>query len=169
MNQKTRKSITIQHVTIASERAFVDVRKAIEDAVPKLDITLIEALHKGDQKRANEHEESGPKLSIFGERDHGALLEIAGRRRNALQYEIGNPLTASKMTRYQLGTALYAPLRVLLREDDEGNGVFEYDLPSSLFGQFGDDRVTAVGRMLDEYLDAALSNAAGLMTLASET
>jgi hypothetical protein len=70
-----------------------------------------------------------PKLSIFEKRDHGTLLEIFGGRRNALQYEIGNPLTASKMTRYRLSAALYAPLRVVLFADEQGRGVFEYDKP----------------------------------------
>jgi uncharacterized protein (DUF302 family) len=48
-----------------------------------------------------------------------------------VQYEIGNPLTASKMTRHQLPAALYAPLRVVLFEDEHGRGIFEYDRPSS--------------------------------------
>ncbi|MFZ6648608.1 DUF302 domain-containing protein [Undibacterium sp. TJN25] len=160
MTQKTSKSLTIQHMTITSNRAFAIVRQALEEVLPTLDTTIIDSLRKGDQARAQEYDDKGPRLSIFGERNHGALLEIVGLPRYAIQYEIGNPLTASKMTRHQLGAALYAPLRVLLREDDEGNGVFEYDLPSSFFGQFGDEQVTAVGRMLDEYLDAALSKAA---------
>jgi hypothetical protein len=37
-------------------------------------------LRSGDQKRAKDYEENGPKLSIFGERDHGALLQIVGNR-----------------------------------------------------------------------------------------
>jgi uncharacterized protein (DUF302 family) len=73
-------------------------------------------------------------LSIFEKRDHGALLQIFAGRRSAHQYEIGNPLTASKMTRHELGAALYAPLRVVLFEDEQGKGVFEYDKPSSFFG-----------------------------------
>jgi len=64
------------------------------------------------------------------------------------------------MTRHCLAAALYAPLRVVLFADEEGHAVFEYDRPSSLFRQFGDDRVTAVGRYLDETLDAALRRAA---------
>jgi hypothetical protein len=32
----------------------------------------------------------------IGERDHGALLPIAGGTRNALQYDIGNPLTPQR-------------------------------------------------------------------------
>jgi uncharacterized protein (DUF302 family) len=87
-------------------------------------------------------------------------LQIAGRRRNALQYDIGNPLTASKMTRHHLAAALYAPLRVVLYEDEQGKGIFEYDRPSSYFGQYGDERVTEVGRYLDATLEAVLRNAA---------
>jgi hypothetical protein len=77
-----------------------------------------------------------------------------------VQYDIGNPLTASMMTRHQLAAALYAPLRVVLFEDEQGRGVFEYDRPTSLFSQYGDDRVTEVGRYLDAMLEAVLRNAA---------
>ena len=92
--------------------------------------------------------------------DHGADLQIVGRKRNALLYEIGYPLTATKMTRHQLPAALYAPLRVVLFEDEQGRGVFEYDKPSSFFGQYGDERVTEEGRHSDADLEAALRNAA---------
>jgi hypothetical protein len=37
--------------------------------------------------------------------------------------------------------------------------VAEYDQPSSLFGQFGDYRVTTVGHELDAELDSALRRA----------
>jgi uncharacterized protein (DUF302 family) len=60
------------------------------------------------------------------------------------------------MTHYQLAAGLYAPLRILLYEKERGSTVVEYDLPSSLFSQFGDERVTAVGRELDRELYRAL-------------
>jgi uncharacterized protein (DUF302 family) len=156
----TAQTIPIEHIRISSVRPFAEVRRKLEGTVSKLDPGIAEALSSGDQKRANDYEQTGPKLSIFGERDHGALLQIAGSRRNALQYEIGNPLTASKMTRHQLAAALYAPLRVVLFEDEQGRGIFEYDKPSSFFGQYGDERVTEVGRYLDVTLEAVLRNAA---------
>jgi uncharacterized protein (DUF302 family) len=62
------------------------------------------------------------------------LLKIAGKARNTLQYDIGNPLTASVMTRHQLSAALYPPIRVVLYENDAGHSVFEYDQPSTTFG-----------------------------------
>jgi hypothetical protein len=156
----TSQTIAVEHIRISSGRPFEVVRGKLEGTVPKLDTGIAQALGSGDQQRANDYEKTGPKLSIFGTRDHGALLQIAGSTRNALQYEIGNPLTASKMTRYQLPAALYAPLRVVLFEDEQGRGIFEYDKPSSLFGQYGDERVTEVGRYLDDTLEAVLRHAA---------
>jgi uncharacterized protein (DUF302 family) len=156
----TSQTISVEHIRISSERPFAEVRRKLEDTLPTLDATIVEVLSSGDQKRATDYEANGPTLSIFEQRDHGALLQIVGRECNALQYEIGNPLTASKMTRHKLGAALYAPLRVVLFEDERGNGVFEYDKPSSFFGQFGDERVTEVGRCLDAELEAALRKAA---------
>jgi len=49
---------------------------------------------------------------------------------------------------------------VVLFEDERGNGVFEYDKPSSFFSQYGDELVTEVGRSLDVELEAALREAA---------
>ena len=110
--------------------------------------------------RANEALQRGPELAIFSARDHGGLLRTAGLARRAVQYEMGNPLTATRMTQHRLSAALYAPLRILLYENEAGHAVFEYDLPSSLFGQFGDERVTAVGRELDASLERVLAQAA---------
>jgi uncharacterized protein (DUF302 family) len=120
---------------------------------------VVKALADGDVERANREQQQGPELSIFGVRDHGALLAIAGKARNALQYEIGNPVTASLMTRHRISAALYAPIRVVLYENDGGHGVFEYDQPSTTFGQFGDERVTAVARGLDAALARSLLGA----------
>ena len=156
----TSRTIPVEHIRIASQRPFAEVRGKLEASVPQLDPSVAEALARGDQKRAQDYDENGPKLSIFLAREHGALLQIAGGKRNAVQYEIGNPLTATKMTRHRLPAGLYAPLRVVLIEDEQGRGVFEYDRPSSFFGQFGDERVTEVGRYLDATLEAALRNAA---------
>jgi uncharacterized protein (DUF302 family) len=117
------RTIAVEHVKISSQRSFAEVRRRLEDTLPKLDVSITEVLRSGDQKRATAYEENGPTLSIFEQRDHGSLLQTFGGRRNALQYEIGNPLTASKMTRHQLSAALYAPLRVVLFEDEQGKGV----------------------------------------------
>lgn len=155
-----KRTVAVEHIRIESEKSFSEVRVALEGSLPRLDPTFVEALVNGDVERARHQKEEGPELSIFGVRDHGALLKITGEARNALQYEIGNPFTASLMTRHRLAAALYAPIRVVLYENDVGRGVFEYDQPSTTFGQFDDERVTAVARGLDTALALALLRAA---------
>jgi len=155
-----KQTIIVEHIRIESAKSFADVRAALERSVPHLDPSLVKALDDGDVERADREKKEGPELSIFQVRDHGALLKIAGKARNALQYDIGNPVTASLMTRHRLSAALYAPIRVVLYENHVGHGVFEYDQPSTTFGQFGDERVTAVARGLDASLERALRGAA---------
>jgi uncharacterized protein (DUF302 family) len=157
----TSKPITIEHVRITSKRPFPQVRAAIEADLPILDANIQVMLSSGDREGIKQYVDHGPKLFMFIERDHGDLLAITGHKRNAVQYEIGNPITASTMTRHNLGAALYAPLRVALFETDGGEAVFEYDKPSTLFSQLGDERVTEIGRYLDRELEAALLKAAG--------
>lgn len=94
-------------------------------------------------------------------RNHGELTAANDRNFKAMQYEIGNPLTAERMTRNAAVAGLYAPLRVMLYEDESGKAIFEYDLPSSFFAQFGDDRIAEVGRELDAELEAVLQAASG--------
>lgn len=155
------KPIPVEHVRITCRRTFDEVRAALEAGLPKLDEHITVSLSNGDQEGIKEIERHGPSLFMFLSRDHGELLEITGRKRNAVQYEIGNPITASKMTRYNLGAALYAPLRVALFETDSGDVVFEYDKPSTLFGQFEDEKIAEVARYLDHKLEAVLFKAAG--------
>jgi uncharacterized protein (DUF302 family) len=96
---------------------------------------------------------------LFRKSDHGGLLRIVGQPRKAIQYVVGNPLIAVEMTQHAIGAGLYAPLRVLIYEHEDGKTRLEYDLPSSVFGQFGDERVTSVARTLDKKL-ADLTSAA---------
>ncbi len=156
----SRRAIEVTHVVIESQKAAVDVRARLEALIPPIDPEVSVLLNDGITDRLKQRLEAAPELSIFLKRDHGVLVGLYGKVRDAVQYEIGNPLTASTMTRYRLAAGLYAPLRVIVYERADGGSCIEYDLPSSLFGQFGDDRVTEVARGLDVALGRALSSAA---------
>jgi hypothetical protein len=157
----SQRAIEVTHVVIESQKAAAEVRESLESLIPPIDEEIPELLSDGVTDRLKQRLEGAPKLSIFLKRDHGMLVGLYGKVRDAVQYDIGNPLTASRMTRYQLAAGLYAPLRVIIYEKADGGSCIEYDLPSSLFGQFGDDRVTEVARGLDVALARALSAAAG--------
>jgi hypothetical protein len=153
--------VQVEHIKMETTKTFTEVAAALERSVPQLDPALGVALAQGDEQRASQLERGAP-LFIFLKRDHGALLQVVGQPRKAVQYEIGNPHTASKMTRHSLAAGLYAPLRVILYENDKGGSVFEYDRPSSLFGQFDDEQISAIARGLDAALEGELRRAAKL-------
>ena len=160
MSEVTTTKITVEHVTITSSRPFDEVEERLHAAVPPVDAGIFVLLRFGEAERALAELEKAPALSIFGARDHGGLLQIAGQHRRAVQFDIGNPLTASKMTRHDISAALYAPIRVLLREDARGVVAFEYDRPASVFGQFANAEVDAAAADLDTRLMEVLRTAA---------
>ena len=159
--QITSTRIAIEHVTLRSPKSYEAVRAALEASVPPLDHAYAKLLLDGKVDAARDLLERQAPLSIFGARDHGGLLLTAGLTRKAIQYDIGNPLTAARMTRHVLSAALYAPIRVLLREDAEGGVAFEYDRPATTFGQFGKHEVDSVAQELDAQLRTVLADAAG--------
>jgi hypothetical protein len=155
------RTLLVEHRALQCARPFDEVHRALIDSVPALKPEVSEILVRGDKEKVAIARRDWPKLWLFLMRNHGELTVADGQTSKAMQYEIGNPLTAERMTRYALAAGLYAPLRVLLYEDKSGKAVFEYDLPSSLFGQFGDERITQVGRELDAELETVLQAASG--------
>lgn len=68
-------------------------------------------------------------------------------------------LIATNMTQHQLPGSLYAPLRIVLYENEAATR-FSNMTDLLLFGQFRDERVTAVARELDASLERILVTAA---------
>jgi uncharacterized protein (DUF302 family) len=154
---------TIDHIRIESDKSFEEVAKAFERQLGKFDPDVRKAATEGGNTEAAKAKIAAMAGSsgfmLFGTQDHGALLRLAGQKRKAIQYVVGNPLIALQMTQHDIRASLYAPLRVLLYENTDGKTCIEYDKPSSLFGQFGNSEIDAVAAMLDRKLDALVARA----------
>ena len=152
---------TVDHVRRTTDKAFENVTTAFERQLGRFEPDVYKALAaSGDAEgaRAKIEAMAGPSgFMLFATHNHGALLRLAGQKRKAVQYVVGNPLFALQMTQHDIRASLYAPLRVLIYEDDEGKTCVEYDRPSSLFGQFGNDRIAPTAAMLDRKLEALVS------------
>jgi hypothetical protein len=70
---------------------------------------------------------------------------------------MGNHTIAETMYRQDPGIMLYAPLRLCLYEDLDGQAHFSVDQPSDQFGSFGDPDIAATGKLLDQKLAALLT------------
>jgi hypothetical protein len=83
-------------------------------------------------------------------------MAVAGHHIKAVEYLLGNHTIAETMFRHDPKALLYAPLRVLVYSDPDGNAIFTMDRPSTAFASLGIPEVTAVGESLDRKVAALL-------------
>jgi hypothetical protein len=178
---RTSHVVQIEHVRVWTVTPFAEVVRRLEANTGVFDAARIQALMAGKAPQASDRMFKGPSvvgevssqssrspvieaiaamagrsgLMRFASLDHGAILRVQGKPTEAVRFLIGDPLTASRMTKLQVGSGLYAPLSLLVAAADDGTSL-EYDLPSTLFGQFEDPGVTEVARALDDKLAALI-------------
>jgi uncharacterized protein (DUF302 family) len=167
MAHYSSQSISVSHCVMDLNVAFDRFVQALEQLAGRFDPAAFRQASDFESTQALIKRMEGEQgLMIFGKLDHGFLLAISGRPAKLLRYYIGNPSVAFSMNRHDVRAALYAPLSVLVYEVDAQTTRVEFDQPSTLFGQFGDPAVTAVGVQLDRKLRALIDEAAKSATVA---
>jgi len=148
------KSVVVTHRQIRLQSTYDSFTTKLESTISFLDVEYANDVlsDPGKVQSYLKSLEGSMGLIIFNIQNHGALLNIYGKPRKAKQYVIGNPLVAIQMTIHDIRASLYAPLRMIVYEDENKKGFVEYDLPSSLFGQFGNNKVLQVAMGLDAKL-----------------
>jgi len=91
---------------------------------------------------------------LFAIIDHGAWIMKVGIRRKVVRLIIGNPTIAITMMRHDLTAGLFAPVELILTEEDDGRSSLTYVRPSSLMVVEPNDALLAAARQLDAKLQA---------------
>jgi uncharacterized protein (DUF302 family) len=92
----------------------------------------------------------GPSgFSLFATIDHGAWIKKVGIRRKAVRFIIGNPMIAIIMLRHDLTAGLFAPVELIVIEEDAGRSSLIYVRPSSLMVVVNDDALLDAAKKLD--------------------
>lgn len=153
-----------EHVLIPCKDTFEATRATLEKTIPPLDYAYREPLQAGNRKAALGALRALPRFNNFTKepRDFGKLLDVIGKHGvKAVQYQIGNPLTATTMAKYQVEAGLFLPVTVLLSVDAGGLLAFQYVRPRSLMGQFKHRALSEAANQLDRDLLDMLSQIAG--------
>ncbi|MCV7260067.1 DUF302 domain-containing protein [Mycobacterium shimoidei] len=102
-----------------------------DTSVPIDDIASAADSWESYQQEVQRH--VGPSgFMLFGLFNHGGWITKAGIDRKALRVILGNPLIAITMLRYDVTAGLFAPVELLLVEDDNDHSGLIYVKPSSL-------------------------------------
>ncbi|WYL99127.1 MAG: DUF302 domain-containing protein [Gloeotrichia echinulata CP02] len=142
-------------VIVTSEKSFEEVTKNIEKINGRSDNALFEQMI--DSQQSLEEIESGIKsmigqtgFMIFSQIEHGKLMSLLGKNKNAKLYIIGNPLIANQMLEENPAVGLYVPLRLFVYDDYNGKTHVTYDKPSSLLGQFPNQKISKIMQIIDQ-------------------
>jgi uncharacterized protein (DUF302 family) len=102
----------------------------------------------------------GPSgFMLFQLYDHGAWIAKAGIERKVLRVILGNPLIAITMLRHDVTAGLFAPVEVLLIDQDEGRSSLTYVMPSSLMVIEDNSELLSAAKELDVKLAALAAKA----------
>jgi uncharacterized protein (DUF302 family) len=144
---------TMNRIDLSTGVEFDEFRAAFEKAAPPFDrAALLQIAERGgswDEVRAGAAINAPNALMVYARINATELLSLAGHTTEAVQYLLGNHTIAETMFRHDPRALLYAPLRVLIYADADGNAVFSIDQPSAAFGSLGIAEVTQVGEGVD--------------------
>ena len=148
-----REQHEMTRVDIATGVPFDQFVAALEKAAPAVDraafAKIAESGGDWDDVLAAAAKNAPNELMVYAKIDATELLSLAGHRARAVEYLIGNHVIAETMFRHDAKALLYAPLRMLVYTDDDGNAIFTMDQPGPAFGSLGIDEVSKVGEGLD--------------------
>jgi hypothetical protein len=148
-----RESHSMTRIDIDTGIPFDEFVAALEEAAPPLDQAALERIRAAggnwDDVLAAAAENAPNDLILYARIDGRGFFDLAGHTTPAIEYLIGNHVIAETMFRHDAKALLYAPLRMLVYGDADGNAVFTMDQPGPAFGSLGIAEVAAVGRDLD--------------------
>lgn len=101
--------------------------------------------------------------------DHGGWLDTAGINRKALRAILGNPLIAITILRHDLTAGLFAPVELLILEEDDNSSSLTYIKPSSLMVVDDNEPLQTAARALDEKLAALVAKVAATKSTTLES
>jgi hypothetical protein len=144
---------TMNRIDISTGVDFDEFRAAFEKTAPPFDpAPVVEIAERGgswDEVLAAAAINAPNALMGYATIDALPLLSVAGHTTRAVEYLLGNHTIAETMFRHDPRALLYAPLRVLVYADADGNAVFSMDQPSAAFGTLGIAEVTKVSEDLN--------------------
>jgi uncharacterized protein (DUF302 family) len=157
-------SITIEHIVVASKQPYEKVISALEERLGSAENwgaiigQLFVAQASWEQVTQTVEEHIGASgLTFFYKVEQSPLLFLAGKTSRASQYTIGNPLFATQMTRHMPEAALYAPLKFVVYQNEEGSTFVAYDSFVSLLAQYQSEEINQIAQLVGQKLETLVA------------
>ena len=141
-----------------SNKSFDEVLSSLLADVGDKPLLINEVAHTSeswDEYKKEIESHVGPSgFSLFATIDHGAWIKKVGIQRKALRLIIGNPTIAITMLRHDLTAGVFAPVELILVEEDDDQCSLTCVRPSSLMVVEKNEPLLDAAKKLDSKLEA---------------
>jgi hypothetical protein len=158
-----------KRVRVESTRSFEEVLLNLQKVVGKTAIpqgspkAQSSAPTREQFEQAIQQEVGESDFTLFFAMDYGHWLPLFGIKQRVMRWIVGNPLIAITMIRHDITASLFAPVELLLVENESGEGsTVIYDLPSSLTVIEPNPARLPAARVLDHKLAMLVSRVTGV-------
>ena len=122
-----------REIPFSGVRLRFDSTKSFDDLVDALLADVGDEFESWESYEREVQSHVGPSgFMLFALWNHGGWIAKAGIERQVLRVVIGNPLIAITMLRHDVTAGLFAPVELLLTDEDNGRSALNYVVPSSL-------------------------------------
>ena len=164
MDKEKGKTVTRHQVIrldIPIHEKYDDFLVRLESAVPMFNraraVELIKRKAPWSEVVNDVHASAPHNFLLYWKLDLTPMMSLAGNKRRATEYLMGNHVIAETMYRHDPAVGVYVPLRCLIYEGDRETH-FAIEQPSSLLSSLGRDEIAQVGIELDRKLAKLLGH-----------
>ncbi len=158
-----------RRVRVESARSFEEVLLNLQKVVGKTTIPQEPPQEQSSVptreqfEQAIQQEVGESDFTLMFAMDYRHWLPLFGIQRKVMRWILGNPLIAITMIRHDITASLFAPVELLLVENESGEGsTVIYDIPSSLMVIEPNPALLTAARVLDHKLERLVSRVTGV-------
>jgi len=167
MTTTSRREIPFQGVRMRfdSTKSFDEVVRALLADVGEKPLAIDELPAQFDSwesYKAEVESHVGPSgFILFAVLNHGAWIKKVHIQKKVLRLVIGNPLLAITMLRHDLTAGLFAPVEIIVIEENQDQSSLTYVKPSSLMVVEANEPLLTAAKELDAKLQALATKVTG--------
>jgi hypothetical protein len=168
-NSFSIRSFEAKRVRVESTRSFEEVLLNLQKVVGTTIIQQGNSWEPGGAPTREQFEQviqsqvGESDFTLFFAMNYAQWLPLFGIQRKVVRWILGNPLIAITMIRHDITASLFAPVELLLVENESGNGsTVIYNLPSTLMVIDPNPTLQAAAQELDRKLAALVSRVTGV-------
>ncbi len=134
-------------LTLAAPLLFSVSAQAADHSTPGVETVVKGSVDDAVAKLSKMVSNNG--MMVMGELHQGKVLKMTGLKVQSETVFVGNPDIGKKLFSIDRSAGLVVPFRINIYQNESGQTVVAYIKPSKLLGEYHNDKIDMIAKMLD--------------------